>query len=178
MESPSEKSNFGYTLLEILVILVVVGILAAISAPSWLSLLNRWRLNTAQAEALSVMREAQANARREKRVWQASFREMNAQVQWSLHPPNESETNQIWNNLTREDANKISILDSYTTLQNRNGVYGVQFKHNYWVNGQLGRITFITRGQSNSTNAPKRCVWVSTLLGVLRTDGDRGCQGS
>lgn len=175
MEYRFDKSNLGYTLLEILVIVVVVGILAAIGAPSWLSMLNRWRLNAAQAEALSVMREAQANARREKRVWQASFREINGQVQWSLHP-DDSETNQIWNNLIREDANKISILQSHTTLQNHNGVYSVQFKHNYWVNGQLGRITFVSRSGASNSITTKRCVWVSTLLGVLRTNSDRDCE--
>lgn len=171
MQFSSNKSNQGYTLLEVLVIVMVTGILAAIMAPSWLYLLNSLRLNTAQAEALSVMRQAQANARREKRIWQANFRDMNGRVQWSLNPEGQPEANRRWNNLVGEDANKISILHS--TLRNQRGVYSVEFKPNYWVNGQLGRITFVSRG---TTSGARRCIFVSTLLGNLRTARDRGCQ--
>ena len=174
MQLPNNKSNQGYTLIELLVIVVVIGILATIITPSWLSLLNHLRLNAAQAETLSIMRQAQASARREKRIWQANFRDIDGRVQWSLNPENESEANQKWNNLIGEDANKITIHNS--TLRNRNGVYSVQFKPNYWVNGQLGKITFITRGTTNITNVPKRCLFVSTLLGTLRTDKDNNCQ--
>ncbi|WP_413279977.1 type II secretion system protein [Floridanema evergladense] len=150
---------------------MIVGILAAIMAPSLSYLLNLLRLNAAQAEALSTMRQAQANARREKRIWQASFRDVNGRVQWSLSPEGQSEANQIWNNLTGEDATKITIFNS--TLRNQRGVYSVQFKPNYWVNGQLGRITFVSRG---TTNGASRCVFVSTLIGNLRTSSDRDCQ--
>lgn len=175
MPLSSHKSNLGYTLLELLVIVIVIGMLAAIVTPSWLSLLNRMRLNSAQAEALSVMRQAQANARREKRIWQANFQEIDGRVQWSLNPESQSnEANPTWNNLIGEDADKISILNS--TLKNQSGVYSVQFKPNYWVNGQLGRITFVSRGTTNTASTPKRCVFVSTLIGNLRTDSDKGCQ--
>ncbi|MGA9381303.1 MAG: prepilin-type N-terminal cleavage/methylation domain-containing protein, partial [Phormidium sp.] len=167
MQFSSHKSNLGYTLLELLVIVIVIGMLAAIMTPSWFSLLNRLRLNAAQAETLSVMRQAQANARREKRIWQANFRDMNGRVQWSLNAEGQSEANQTWNNLIGEDANKISILNS--TLKNQSGVYSVQFKPNYWVNGQLGRITFVSRGTTNTDSAAKRCVFVSTLIGAMRT---------
>jgi len=178
MEYRSPRFNRGYTLVEMLVIIALIGIISAIATPSWLAFLNRIRLNSAQAQALSVMREAQVNSKREKRVWEASFRNSNGLVQWSTHPDSLPPVSWYWQNLLGEDADNIEIDVSKTTLRRRGGVYNVQFQYKGHVNGQLGRITFITRGQSNSTNAPKRCVWVSTLLGVLRTDGDRGCQGS
>ena len=99
ISSKQINGNPGFTLVEMLVIIILIGILSAITAPSWLSLLKRQRLNTAQAETLSIMREAQARAKREKRVWQASFRKTNDLVQWSIHTDNESENNWIWNNL-------------------------------------------------------------------------------
>lgn len=176
MQFSSNKSNLGYTLLELLVIVVVIGVLAAIMTPSWFSLLNHLRLNAAQAETLSIMRQAQANARREKRIWQANFRDNNGRVQWSLNSESQPEASWTWNSLISEDANKITILHS--TLKNHNGVYSVQFKPNYWVNGQLGRITFVSRRTrtTNTARDPKRCVFVSTLIGALRTASDKDCQ--
>ena len=177
MKYQHSRLSGGYTLVEMLVVIAVIGILAAIAAPNWLALLSRLRLNAAQAEALSAMRGAQARAIREKRVWETSFRITDERVQWSVHPiDNLPEANWIWKDLIDEDADNIEIDLSNTTLRRRNGAYRIQFQYKGRVNGQLGRITFITRGQDNSANATKRCVWVSTLLGVLRTDGDRGCQ--
>lgn len=176
MKFQPSKSILGYTLVEFLVIVVVIGIMSAIAAPSWLSLLNRLRLNAAQAEALSVIREAQASAKREKRNWEASFRKNNQRVQWSVHPESESQDNWKWNDLIGENAERIDIDESYSTFEKRNGAYHAGFQHKGWAIPQLGRITFISRGATNSKKALRRCVFVSTYLGAMRTDSDRGCQ--
>lgn len=176
MRLSSEKSTRGYTLLEIVIIVLIVGILSAIAAPSWLGFLARLRLNAARSQALSIMRDAQASAKREKRVWQASFRNTNSGVQWSVHPENAPEPNRIWNNLIGENADKIEIDQSYSTLRRSNQIYYVQFQHKGWLDGVLtGRITFVARGVGGE-NATRRCVFVSTILGALRTDENRGCQ--
>ncbi|MCL1464472.1 pilus assembly FimT family protein [Argonema galeatum] len=178
MQYQYSRFSRGYTLVEMLVVIALIGIISAIAVPGWLAFLNRIRLNSSQAQALSVMREAQVNAKREKRIWEASFRNSNGLVQWSTHPDSLPPESWNWQNLIGEDADNIEIDVSKTTLLRRDGAYNVQFQYKGHVNGQLGRITFIIRAQSNSANASKRCVWVSTLLGVLRTDGDRGCQGN
>lgn len=186
MQFRSFKSSHGYTILEVLISVVIVGILCAIAAPSWQAFLTRQRLNAAQSEALAIMRDVQANAKREKRVWETCFRQNNSEskVQWSVHPaPQSGEaicTNARWQNLTGADADKITIdmtSASRSTLYphpQTSTVYRLQFNHKGWVNGQMGRITFTTRNQTN--NSPRRCVVVSTLLGVLRTAQDRQCR--
>ena len=183
MRHSLEKSTGGYTLLETVMIVAIVGILCAIAAPSWLGFITRLRLNAAQAEALSVMREAQAGAKREKRVWEACFRqnEIEKKVQWSVHrEPSSNEAfcaNARWQNLIASDADKIAIATSgnaRSTLLARNNMYRVQFNHKGRVNGQLGKITFIARNQNNGS---KRCVVVATLLGAIRTAGNNECNG-
>ena len=58
-----KASIAGFTLLEILVVLIIIGVLFAIAAPSWNALMNRQRINTIREQAVQVIREAQNQAR-------------------------------------------------------------------------------------------------------------------
>lgn len=180
----SRQQVAGFTLIETLIVITMVGVLAAIAAPSWFALINKQRLNTAQDQALRVMREAQQQAKNRKLCWEVSFRDDGTKVQWSTHLPSvvtdncttiAPATGWIWNNLAGEDAARIAIdtSPSFSTLNHQNGAYRIQFQFDGWVNGQLGRITFKTR---NSSVSPKRCVFVSTTLGAMRTAENEACQ--
>lgn len=183
MLSPTLRSSRGFTVVELVVVLGIMGILAAIAAPSWLALLNRIRLNSAQAQALSIMREAQVKAKQEKRVWEACFwqNETEKKVQWSVHPLKRNGQiceNARWQNFLGEDATKIAIDmagSTRSTLYNRNHMYRAQFTYKGRVNGQLGKITFKIRNQEAGL---KRCVFVSTLLGAMRTAQNQECRSN
>ncbi|MFB2881921.1 type IV pilin protein [Floridanema aerugineum] len=174
MKSQPFRCNGGFTIVELLVVVVTIGILAAIANPTWQVILKRHRLNSAQAEALNIIRQAQHKAKSEKRVWEASFRKSDRTIQWSVHPVNDTETNHRWDNLLGEDADQIEIDQARTTLRQSNETYNIQFQYKGRVNGQLGRITFMSPGANDT--APRRCVFVSTLLGAMRVESDRGCQ--
>lgn len=174
----------GFTLIETLIVITMVGVLAAIAAPSWVAFIDKQRLNTAQDKVLRVIREAQLQAKNQRSCWEVSFRDDGTKVQWSTHLPSVATDNcpttaaansWIWNDLLEEKANRIAI-DTTTTLSTSNqptGAYGIQFQFNGWVNGLPRKITLKTRNSSSST---KRCVVVSTILGAMRTAQDDSCQ--
>lgn len=155
----NKHSNRGFTLLEMLVVVVLISILATLGISNWLAFVETRRLNTAQNQVHYAMRQAQRQATKDKLTWQASFREQNNVVQWAVHPATVHPSNANWNNL---DSNVR--LDEETTLSESNGIRKVQF--DYRGNGKnLGRITL----SSKSGGKAKRCVIISTILGAMRT---------
>ncbi|BCL37895.1 Tfp pilus assembly protein FimT/FimU [Nostoc sp. MS1] len=155
----------GFTLPEVLVTVLFIGILATLALPNWLVFVDNQRLNQAQSQVYNAIRQAQSQASKEKLTWQASFREQNGIVQWAVHPATVSPTVNDWNNLD----SRVN-LDAETTLQQSNGVRRIQFDHLGSVKQPpLGRITLSSKSRSRI----KRCVFVSTILGAMRTAQER-----
>ncbi|TVP64742.1 MAG: type II secretion system protein [Nodularia sp. (in: Bacteria)] len=163
----------GFTLLEILVALVLIGILSAIAAPSWLGFLNRQKVNTAQSQALSLLRNAQSNAKREKLNWQVCFWDDGSQVLATVHKTPSNKQCQTTNGkpLIQENSSAIGFTSNFLQDTPSSGKYRVQFKYDGSVNGQMGRITFTPR----NNNVSRRCVIVSTLIGAMRSEKDGRC---
>lgn len=153
----------GFTLLETIVVLMIIGILFAIVAPAWNHLLNVQRLNTAQEEIFQAIRTAQSNAKLNRIDWQFSLRSANGTVQWAIHSKAAPVSEVSWNSLDSSVR-----LDEETSLDLEREIRRVQFNERGSVNGQLGRVTL----SGNIGGRTKRCVIVSTLLGAIRNGTD------
>jgi prepilin-type N-terminal cleavage/methylation domain-containing protein len=155
----NHDSKSGFTLPEVLLVVILIGILATVGIPNWLAFVETRRLNTAQNEVYYAMRQAQRQATKDKLTWQASFREQNSIVQWAVHPLTVNPSNANWNNLDSRVR-----LDSETNFQPLDSIQEVKF--DYKGNAKrIGRITL----SSKSGGKAKRCVIISTLLGAMRT---------
>lgn len=170
------SSTAGFTLLETIIVVSIIGILSGIAAPNWYNFINRQRLNTGQSQVYQAMLQARSQAMLQKVTWQVSFRQapVGSQqvVQWSLHQANITPAPTSWHNL---DSN--IRLDDETTLPNSKGVRRVRFNYYgcpvYQINDECGQTSILSKGRltlsAQKGGKIKRCVIVSTLLGSVRT---------
>ncbi|MCS6792644.1 MAG: prepilin-type N-terminal cleavage/methylation domain-containing protein [Oscillatoriaceae bacterium SKYG93] len=115
------QSTAGYTLLEVLVVVIMVGVLAALGGAGFLGWFERLRVNDARDTILIAIRDAQSTAKRRNATWQASFREENGKVQWAVHlagnPPS------VWN--TIKHAGVVIDTERTTLYRDKKIIYGV-----------------------------------------------------
>ena len=60
------RKSQGFTLIEVLVVMVMVGVLTAIAAPAWSGFINSQRMNSSQTLVLQAIKTAQSEAKTRK----------------------------------------------------------------------------------------------------------------
>ncbi len=188
------SSNQGFTLIEVLVLVVIIGLLGALFTPNWIAFIERQRLNKGQNEIYQTLQATKSNATRDKITWQASFRQLTINgkevVQWAIHPAEQGKfiptsvmvNDALWHDLepnvvVDQSINDKGKYETSFTKQTSAGPWRVQFNHYGCPVSQadddcgqtsitaLGRLTL----RSKNGGQVKRCVIVSTLLGAMRT---------
>ncbi len=160
----------GFTLIEILVVVLIIGLIGSLAGVSWFSLLSEQRMRSGVNEVISAMRLAQAGARRENLRWSVGFRTQDGRVQWSVNRATTPIAQWQWQNLLDSDADKFEIVTGETTLPLDGGVYRLTYEFNGRVaitNTPPQQITLQPAG--NAIANSQRCVQVVTLLGTIRS---------
>jgi len=172
-----ERKDRGFTLIEVIVVVIIIGVLSAIAAPSWVAFIDGRRLSVAQDRILRSLQEAQSNARRDKVTWQVSFRENNGVAQWIVLPASTNPMAVTWQNLD----SAIRIVDPVVNANDPDGttlefdpthnLWRMQFNYRGEANSPLGKIAIATRNGGQRWS----CVKIATLLGAIKSASDENC---
>ncbi|NEQ43340.1 MAG: prepilin-type N-terminal cleavage/methylation domain-containing protein [Leptolyngbya sp. SIOISBB] len=168
-------SPLGFTVLEVLVTIVIIGILAAIATPSWLKFWTTREVSAASDELRQGILQAQNEAMTHRATWRFSLRDVGDHLEWTIHPDTTPwQDAQGWKALN--DKVVLDLAD--TTLAQSGGTYYVKFGFQGEV---LYRLSTVTLDSKNGI-AKNQCVVISTLIGATRSgeeqpypNGDRYC---
>ncbi len=186
----AKRSIGGFTLLEMLVVIIIIGILFAIAAPGWDTLLSRQRVSSAREQIAQTIRVAQSQARSTRSPRILAFDPSTTgkpRIAVGPYVPGTDLTTaanslnaNTWVLLGNGNVNSGTLR--MATSSSNSAISALVFDSNGTV-AQIPNVPAaqtlpfgitVARGNTTGTTT-NRCVLVTTLLGTLRTDEKANC---
>jgi prepilin-type N-terminal cleavage/methylation domain-containing protein len=177
------NSTAGFTLIEVLAVIIIIAILSAIAAPSWIAYATRQRVRAVESDLVQVLKQAQQEA--------VSRR---TQVTVEINEDPDSLPTVLTDGF-EERLGPNELRDGMINLQasaplaaaTPNDVNSITFDYQGMVRlnnppapatETLQTLPFVVQINPSNSESIRSCVVVTTLLGGITTFDDNTCPES
>lgn len=168
----------GFTIVEVLVVVVIVAIFATIAIPSWLGFLNQRRVNVLRGEAYQALQRAKAQAKAENLSYAVSFQDpTDSPPEVAVYDASESTI--PWQPLgeghdIKDDQVTITASEQTIVFNYQGNVERVVDSNDDPVSN-FNLPYEVTLSVPDGDESTKRCVTVETLIGAMTKKQGSDC---
>lgn len=173
----AHKDNQGFTLIETLAVVVIVGILSAISAPSFLSLFSREKVSAASDQLRGALQEAQREAIRRSKTCTVYIPDATQAQLISKCFVTSDGTSTGLSGAGIADGIAVKKLDNVAIASNLTSnpkIITFSFKGNTSIDVPTNVVPKIVLYSSDGSTQKKTCLAISNGIGIIRTGNYAG----
>ncbi len=181
-----KASTVGFTIVELAMVVLIIGILSAIAAPGWNAFISRQRTRTVNDGVFRALRSAQSDAKLKKVRRTVEFRydtnTTNDPPRFHVRTgdnPSPPDNDPLWQSLGANGEIKSGMVglqsgkctidgnDNCTGFDTASSITGLTF-NNLGVIENENNLPFVITTAIADGKGAKRCVIVETILGGMR----------